>query len=108
MKVDFNENAKVEFVNQFLNSKIDVEFEEWRGNIDIAITQKGSEFWLKTNVEFSEAVKMMTEIKPDYCIGHDSKDYKYANYAVCDLVEIIKMYQSEFIAKITEFEVCFG
>ena len=59
-------------------------------------------------MEFYEAVKMMTEIKPDYCIGPDSKDYEYANYAVCDLVEITKMYKSEFIARITEFEVCSG
>lgn len=107
MKVDFNENAKVEFVNQFLKSKIDVEFDESNGNIDIAITQKGSDFWLRTYVEFCDAAKMMSEIKPDYCIGSESKDYDYASYAIGDIVDIIKMYQSDFISKITEFEVCF-
>ena len=107
MKVDFNENAKIEFVNQFLKSNIDVDYDEIGGNIEIAITQKNSEFWLKTSIEFYDAVKMMTNIKPDYCIGSESKEYNYANYAVSDLVEIIKMYQAEFIAKMTEFEVCF-
>ena len=107
MKVDFNENAKIEFVNQFLKSEINVEYDQSNGNIEIAITQKNSEFWLKTSIELYDAVKMMTEIKPDYCIGTESKEYNYANYAVSDLVEIIKMYQTEFISKITEFEVCF-
>ena len=107
MKVYFNENAKIEFVNQFLKSDIDVDYDQINGNIEIGITKNDSEFWLKANIDFSDAVKMITDIKPDYCIGSESKDYDYANYAVSDLVEIIKMYQIEFIAKITEFEVCF-
>lgn len=107
MKVDFNENAKVEFVNQFLKSKIDVEFDESKGNIDIAVTQKGSEFWLKTNVEFCDAAKMMSKIKPDYCVGEKSFEIDYYSFHLLSLIDAIKNYQSEFISKITEFEVCF-
>lgn len=41
MKVEFNQQAAIEFVKQFLNGKIDVEFEKAEhGMIDIFVTQK--------------------------------------------------------------------
>lgn len=106
MKVEFNQHAAIEFVKQFLNGKIDVEFESAEhGMIDIFVTQEDTEIWLKSSIHRLDAVKIMSEIKPDYCIGTESKEYDYANFTVNEITEIIKMYQLDFLKKITDFEV---
>lgn len=47
----------------------------------------------------------MCEIKPDYCIGPESKEYDYANFTANEITEVIKMYKLEFLNILTDFEV---